>query len=111
MDESILNSIKKNLDIVDPDQFNEDVIPLINSAFSTLNQLGVGPEEGFYITGDREEWNDYTCDIIVQGFVKEYIYLMVRQMFDPPQSSFVADSISKRIAALEWRLNVQVDHN
>ena len=48
--ESILTSIKKLLGM-DPTfvAFDEDIIMHINSAFSSLSQLGVGPVEGFKI--------------------------------------------------------------
>ena len=49
--ESILTSIKKLLGIAeDYNQFDQDLIMHINSVFSILNQLGVGPSEGFSIS-------------------------------------------------------------
>ena len=49
--ESILTSIKKLLGIEESYEiFDPDIILYINSAFSTLTQLGVGPEKGFSIT-------------------------------------------------------------
>ena len=41
--------------------------------------------------------------------VKTYIYLKVRLVFDPPQSSAAMEAIKQNIAELEWRLNVTVD--
>lgn len=46
--DSILVSIKKLLGIAaDYTHFDPDIIMHINSAFSVLTQLGVGPPEGF----------------------------------------------------------------
>ncbi len=39
--------------------------------------------------------------------VREYIYLKVRCVFDPPTSSSVADAMKKSMDELEWRLLVQ----
>lgn len=110
MDESILNSIKKMLG---PDSdytvFDQDIIIHINSVFSTLNQLGVGPAEGFQITGPNETWSDFIEDNKKLNSVKTYIYIKVRLIFDPPSSSFVATSLEETAKELEWRLNVTVD--
>ena len=48
--DSILTSIKKLLGIAEEyEHFDPDIVMYINSAFSVLTQLGVGPEEGFRI--------------------------------------------------------------
>lgn len=106
---NILQSIKKLLGIDSSDySFDEDVIMCINACFSTLNQLGVGPEEGFVITG-TENWSDFIgLDKRIEN-VKTYVFLKTRLMFDPPQNSFLVDSIEKQILELEWRLNVVCD--
>ena len=53
--ESILTSIKKLLGInADYNHFDPDLIMHINSVFSILTQMGVGPANGFSITGDSE---------------------------------------------------------
>ena len=58
--DSILTSIKKLLGIAeDYTHFDDDIIIHINSAFSSLNQLGVGPSCGFHIEDDSETWNDF----------------------------------------------------
>ena len=41
--------------------------------------------------------------------VKTYIYLKVRQIFDPGTSSALNNAIEAQISELEWRLSVQVD--
>lgn len=110
MNESILTSIKKLLGITSEyDHFDADLIIHINSVFFILRQLGVGPEEGFNITGDIETWSDYLEDIDKLSLVKTYIHLKVKLIFDPPQSSFVTEAINKQISEYEWRLNVEVD--
>lgn len=108
-DNSILNSIKKNLGIKeDYKHFDPDIIMHINSAFFTLNQLGVGTEEPFVINDENTTWADFYSDTDVES-VKTYITLKVRQVFDPPTNSYLTSAIGEMIKELEWRMNVAVD--
>lgn len=108
---SILLSVK---DAIGPsasyDAFDNSLIMHINSVFGILKQMGVGPQdETFKITGSKEEWDDFYEEGENLEMVKTYMFMKVRMMFDPPQSSFVADAIGRQISELEWRLNVEVD--
>lgn len=109
MNGSILNSIKKNLGIVpEYTAFDDQIILDINAAFSTLHQLGFGPDEGFEITGIDEFWSD----IIEEprfNFVKSYVCMKVRVMFDPPTSSFALDALNKQITEYEWRIKAEIE--
>ena len=108
--ESILTSIKKMLGITEEyKHFDADIIMHINSVFMILNQIGVGPEQGFFIEDDSTEWTDYLSDPFEIQAVKTYIYLKVRMIFDPPASGTIMNAIKESIAELEWRLNVAVD--
>lgn len=109
-DHSILDSIKKLLGI-DSDYtiFDEDIIIHINSAFSTLMEIGVGPKEGFIISDNTKTWNDYINGDNLIEFVKTYIYLKVKLVFDPPQTSPLIDAIERQITELTWRLSAAVD--
>lgn len=107
MNQSILNCTKKILGISeDYTAFDEDIITHINSVFSTLTQLGIGPEEGFIIEDDSAEWADFFGDDLQYHSVKSYVYLRVRMLFDPPTTSYVLTAMEKQIQELEWRLNV-----
>ena len=104
--DSILNSIKKLLGIDESyKHFDSDIIIHINSVFSVLTQLGVGPSEGFAIEDEFSIWDDKPK----QNAVKSYMYLKVRLLFDPPTSSSVTESINRMISEFEWRLNVESD--
>lgn len=108
--ESILISIKKLLGITEEDtDFDIDIIIHINSVFMILHQLGVGPKNGFSITGPDETWDAYITAPENLAAVKSYVYLKVRIIFDPPQTSATIQAINDTIKELEWRLNVQVD--
>lgn len=109
MEESILNSIKKLLGIAaEYTNFDTDIIIHINSVFMILNQLGVGPSEGFRIIDNTAVWNDYITEDDDLDAVKTYIYLKVKLLFDPPLNSAVIEANKQLINELEWRLNVQV---
>jgi len=108
MEPSILLSTKKVLGIA-PDYtvFDEDVIIHINTAFSTLTQLGVGPSEDFTVEDADSEWADFVNEEDHQyNAVKSYVYLKVRMLFDPPTTSYLIAAQQKQIEELEWRLNV-----
>jgi hypothetical protein len=107
MEQSILTSTKKILGITeDYTVFDLDIITHINTAFSTLAQLGVGPNAGFVIDDATSLWSDFTDPLDFQyNSVKSYVFLKVRQLFDPPQTSYLIAAVEKQIQELEWRLN------
>ncbi len=111
MEESILTSIKKLLGISAEYQvFDMDIIMHINTVFVILNQLGVGPLEGFKIEDDLATWNMFTNDVNSLESIRTYIYLKVKLLFDPPLNSAVLESIKQTINELEWRLNVGIEN-
>jgi len=109
MEDSILVTIKKMLGIdAEETAFDTDIIVMINAAFMTLMQLGVGPTTGFRIDDENSIWSDFVDDSSIIGAIKTYIYAKVRVMFDPPSGS-TATTYDNIIRELEWRLNVHVD--
>lgn len=112
MEPSILITIKKMLGLdKDYDVFDEEIKVHINSVFMYLNQLGVGPNTPYSITGESEKWPQLTPDVDDVNALKTYMYLRVKLAFDPPNTSFVLKAIQDQITELEWRLNVQADSN
>ena len=108
--ESILTSIKKMLGITEEyKQFDPDIIMHINSVFMILNQLGVGPSEGFRINDEYATWNEFISDDENLELVKSYMVMKVKLLFDPPQSSIVMEATNRMISEAEWRLNVAVE--
>ena len=106
METSILNGVKKILGIADDyTAFDEDIIMHINTAFSTLTQLGVGPSEGFMIEDEGAVWGDFIGDDLQFNSVKSYVCLRVRMLFDPPSTSYLITAMENQIRELEWRLN------
>ena len=112
MNESILTSIKKLLGVPENyEQFDMDITIHINSVFLILNQLGVGPSDGFSITDKTATWNDFISDNKQLEAVKSYMYMKVRLLFDPPISSAVMECMNRMISELEWRLNAEAESN
>ena len=106
--ESILTSIKKLLGIAEENtDFDTDIVIHINSVFTTLTQLGVGPAEGFYIEDESPMWENFIDDPNKLQAVKTYMYLKVRLLFDPSSlGSSTLAAYERQIQELEWRLNV-----
>ena len=107
MTDSILTTIKKMLGISEEyEHFDIDIITHINSTFSILAQLGVGPDKGFSIHDKTVKWSDYMPENATLEMVKTYVQLKVRMLFDPPSSNAVLESFNRTIRELEFRLNV-----
>lgn len=102
---SILNDIKKMLGIEEEyTQFDTDIIIHINTVLNILAQLGVTYANDELVQDKTTTWDS----LITSGdlnLIKSYIYLKVRLLFDPPQSSALTDVINKQITELEWRIN------
>jgi hypothetical protein len=106
--DSILDSAKKVLGVGPTDtSFDLDIVMHINTVFSVLNQLGIGPDAGYMIEDNTATWGAFIGTDPRLNSVKTYVYLRVRLLFDPPTTSFVIDSLTKQIQELEWRLNVK----
>lgn len=112
MKESILNSIK---DLLGPDSdydvFNNEILIQINTALSILTQVGVGPEEGFIVTGDNQTWQDFLGDRIDASMVKTYVYMKVKMAFDPPQNSYLLTSMKETCDEFENRLKIMMENS
>lgn len=107
---SILKEIRA---LLGPDQtyanYDTDLIMNINDAIGRLSELGIRPKDPFYVTGEGETWSDYVGDSPLLPRIKKYVYLSVRQAFDPPQSSFLVTSIKEQIEKLEWLISVSAE--
>lgn len=107
--DSILTSVKKDLGIAEAyEHFDSDITRHINSVFMILNQLGVGPAKCFAITDKYDIWSDFIESDQMEA-VKSYMYLKVKLLFDPPQSSAAIESINRMISEYEFRLNVAAE--
>jgi hypothetical protein len=107
MGTSILTSTKKLLGIDEAyTHFDLDVITSINSCLATLNQIGVGPVEGFSIEDATAEWEDFVGEDSRMNLVRSYVYMKTRVVFDPPTTGFFLTALQDQIKEAEWRLNM-----
>jgi hypothetical protein len=108
--DSILTSVKKMLGIAEEyEHFDADLLMHINSVFSILRQLGVGPADGFMIEDKSSIWSDFISDESKYMLAKSYMFLKVKLLFDPPLSSAVLECYKTQISEYEWRLNITVE--
>lgn len=106
MSVSILNGTKKILGLSETYlAFDQDVLTHINSIFSVLNQLGIGPELGFRIDDATATWDDFLADDPRFNMVQTYMYLRVRLLFDPPTTGYLVTALTEQYQEMEWRLN------
>ncbi len=106
MESSILTSTKKILGVdANYTAFDLDIITHINSTFSSLNQLGIGPASGFQIEDASAVWEDLAIPQNQLNMVKSYVYLKTRMSFDPPGTSYLIEAMEKQIREQEWRLS------
>ena len=55
-------------------------------------------------------WQEYLGENEIRfGWIKTFIYLKVKMVFDPPLSSSVIDSYNRTLSELEWRITVGAD--
>lgn len=86
--------------------FDIELRTYINAALSTLTELGVDTKS--YVINQEIDW----AQVFAKDFpeeVKPFIYLKVRQLFDPPQNAFLVSAIDKQLQELAWRINMHVE--
>ena len=108
-DLSILDTTKR-LCGIEPDDTDYDVeiIAHINSIFFVLNQLGVGPEEGFLIFDKTTKWSEYIGMESIAAVIS-YMGLRVKLLFDPPPTGPATEAVERQAGQLEWRLNIHTE--
>ena len=105
MSDSVLLSIKQMLGISPEDtSFDVNVIMSINTALTTLMDLGLTEVEDEIVTDDIMTWDDLLGGRTDIEYVKTYIYQKVKMIFDPPISTAAIDAMQRSISELEWRI-------
>lgn len=108
-EDSILTTIKKLLGIDESfTMFDMEVTVGINSAFATLQDLGVGPGDGFEIHGSQSKWKEFITDKRLNSVIT-FVYYSTKLGFDPPATSYAISAMEKQIEELKWRLNVYAE--
>ena len=104
MASSILNDTKKALGVdEEATEFDTDIIMHINSAFFLLNDIGVGAR-GFTIEDSMAVWEDFLGARTDLSIVKSYVYVVVRLVFDRPETSYGIQALERMRDEWAWRL-------
>lgn len=110
--DSILTSVKKVIGVSEEDEhFDADIIMHINTVLAIMTQMGVGSSSGFSITDKTKTWTDYipAAQWPKLEFIKSYVGLKVRLLFDPPTGSTLLQAMKDAVSELEWRIFEEVD--
>ena len=103
--DSILDTIKKMIGLpIDDDSYDVDLIIHINSALSRLPQLN-NQFNPLVIMDNTANW-DQVFTKPEYEFIKTYIFINVRLVFDPPSNTTLAESLKAAITQYEWTLTV-----
>lgn len=110
MSDSILNTVKNGLGIVpEYTAFDPVLITHINSAFDILNDVGVGPKDGFAIVDAAATWSQFLGpnEALQKRYAKiqTWMILRVRMWWDPPATSFAIAAMEKQLDEMIWRIN------
>lgn len=101
-EDKILSDIKKLLGPGDDyDAFDRDIVMHINSGFSRLCTLGVGPKEPFHIESGEETWGDFDLDVDLY-MIQRFFFLYVKTVFDPPANGTIMQMYKEELDRLEW---------
>ena len=99
---TIIEEIKTSVGIL-PDNlgFDSELLMFINSAASSLVQLGVAEMD--ILIEEETEWPVFPNNQ-VKSLVKHFVSLKVRQTFDPVASETIANTLSSSATELEGRI-------
>ncbi len=112
VDDSILKSVRSTVvGVEDNLEFDNELIPYINSSIFNLNQNGVGAN--IIVDSEEQTWGDLMGHMQLekaQHFksVPLYIALNTQLLFDPPPPSNVQYH-DKTITEMLWRLKIEFE--
>lgn len=110
MEESILQTIKQMLGIIEDDTaFDAELVSHINNSIAEMTQIGFGPDDGYLISGQTNVWSELVSNPSQMSTAKQYIFCKVRLLFDPPSNSFLCDALNKAKEEAYWRLYMFID--
>jgi len=83
--------------------FDNELKIFINSALSTLEMLGAPTRA---TVEDQEATWAQLLGPANPPEIKPFVYLKVRQLFDPPQNAFLVTAMQHQLDELSWRITV-----
>ena len=103
--DSILRTVRTHCNVsVDDTSFDTELIEHTNTILSVLPQLGIGPDEGFAIENESDEWTDFLPVNSKIGLIRGYVGKRVRLLFDPPSNGQHLAALKEAISELESRI-------
>ena len=88
--------------------FDVNIVIAINSALAVLSDIGISEADNVCLEiGDTVTWDELLEGRTDIEYIKTYIYLKVKMLFDPPSSSALLDAYNRQISEFEWRLNTK----
>ena len=94
-------------------QFDPDIILHINTIIQVLYQIGLNIPDGFTVIDQNNLWTEYIQDpryTKITSLIKQYIFMRVRMIFDPPSSQTLSASIQESINEMQWRISQWIDY-
>lgn len=116
MDTTILTDTRNALGDYLGDDFNSQILFLINSSMLPLTQMGCISELADGISeettwGDIVEspasdvWDSASATNLLFA-IKQYVYLQVKLLFDPPVASAIVELMKQKSDEMLWRIEV-----
>lgn len=107
MDSIILEDVKTSLGAFVDDAFDDQILSFVDLSIPALTDLGCIKPLDTPLTKETK-WSDIVIEspgTNVLCAIKQYIYLQVKLMFDPPVSGIV-EIVKDRINELYFRIDV-----
>lgn len=109
-EETILESIRDYVGVQkETTAFDQELKLHINSTFATLFQIGVGKDKPYRLDTDStwfDLFHEYDEEL---DLIKEYTFLKVKFLFDPPTNTSLLESLKSVINETEYRIELQVE--
>lgn len=88
--------------------FDVNIVIAINSVLAVLSDIGISEVDNIRLDiGDIVSWDELLLGRTDIEYIKSYIQLKVKMLFDPPSSSALLDAYNRQIEEFEWRLNTK----
>lgn len=105
MEELVYTTIS-NYCHADDEMFNTELLAYVNGSLQKLTEAGAVKEDFQHVTTETGTWEECVQNGKYLPGVKEFVCMRTKLFFDPPQSSFLVNSIQKELDELFWRLGV-----
>lgn len=107
---SVLDSVKEALGIDEEyNVFDMDILAYINGTLMTAHQLGA--VDDVTVLDETTTFGNIINENTQLNALYVYLIMNVRLLFDPPQNSFLVNSLKDQIQEVQWRLCIHGNKN